>query len=192
MAGTKTDEAPSYEPVDLRAERLLLRAFTFADVDDVLTYERDPVMARYHVPSPPFSRATAEAMVRRRIAQRPSWAIVLPSAERPRGPVVGHIRCSVWANTGTAEFGYSIAPQLWGQGLATEAVSAVTDYAFETFDLQKLYGALVEPNTGSARVLEKIGMQLEGRTREQVPIRDGTRVDVLHYGILREEWERRR
>ena len=192
MAGTRTHEDPAYEAVDLRTERLLLRAFTFADVDEVLAYEREPVMTRYHVPGPPFSRANAETMVRRRIAQRPSWAIVRPSAERPRGPVVGHVRCSVWANTGTAEFGYSIAPDLWGQGLATEAVGAVTDYAFETFGLQKLFGELVEPNIGSARVLERIGMQLEGRTREQVPIRDGTRVDVLHYGILREEWEQRR
>lgn len=179
------------EPVELRTARLLLRPFEFADVDDVLKYECNPLMSRYQPPGPPFARADAEAMVRRRIAQRPSWAIVLPSAERPRGPVVGHVRCSVWAGSATAELAYAIAPSLWGRGLATEAASAVLDHAFVALDLHKVFAAVVEANAGSVRVLEKLGMLPEGRLREQVRIRDGTVADILNYGVLREEWERR-
>ena len=104
---------------------------------------------------------------------------------------MGHVRCSVWDATQTAELGYSLAPELWGQGLATEAVGSVVDYAFETLRLHKIYGYAAEPNIGSHRVMEKIGMTLEGRAREQGMIRDGTRVDTRNYGILRHEWERR-
>lgn len=179
------------EPVELRTGRLLLRPFEFADIDDVLAYESDPLMSRYQPPGPPFARPDAEAMVRRRIAQRPSWAIVVPSEGRPRGPVVGHVRCWVWADSATAELAYSIAPWLWGQGLATEAASAVLDHAFTQLELHKVFAAVVEANTGSVRVLEKLGMLPEGRLREHVRIRDGTVADVLNYGVLREEWERR-
>jgi ribosomal-protein-alanine N-acetyltransferase len=181
----------SLRPVELRTGRLLLRAFEFADVDDVLAYEQDPRMSQYQPPGPPFARADAEAMVRRRITQRPSWAIIVPSADRPRRPVVGHVRCSVWAGSSTAELAYAIAPSLWGQGLATEAASAVLDHAFATLGLHKIFAAVVEANVGSIRVLEKLGMLPEGRLREQVRIHDGTVADVLNYGVLREEWERR-
>jgi ribosomal-protein-alanine N-acetyltransferase len=189
VTGILTFGDPSHEPIELRTERLLLRPFDFADVDDVLGYEREPVMARYQPPGPPFSREDAVTMVRRRIRQRPSWAIVASTTEHARRPVVGHVRCSVWAGTQTAELGYAVAPQFWGQGLATEAVRRVVDHAFALLGLHKLVGSLVALNVGSARVLEKLGFQLEGRSREQVPIRDGTIVDTLHYGLLRAEWE---
>ena len=44
-------------------------------------------------------------------------------------------------------------------------------------------------NVGSIRVMEKVGMQYEGRLRQHWVVHGQTR-DSVHYGLLREEWER--
>ncbi len=41
----------------------------------------------------------------------------------------------------------------------------------------------------SRRVLEKLGMQREGLRRSHIVAADGARSDLVHYGLLREEWE---
>ncbi len=59
------------------------------------------------------------------------------------------------------EIGYRFMQKCWGKGYATEAATAVRDYAFITLNLPRLI-ALIEPaNTRSIRVAEKIGMQYE-------------------------------
>jgi RimJ/RimL family protein N-acetyltransferase len=60
------------------------------------------------------------------------------------------------------EIGYRLARRFWGQGYATEAVTAVRDYGFGTLCLPRLI-ALIDPqNVASIRVAEKAGMRCEG------------------------------
>ena len=93
-------------------------------------------------------------------------------------------KSQVW---GTAEIGYSIAPEHWGNGYATDAVSLVCEYAFEERRLSKLFAITLSTNPGSGRVLEKNGFEQEGRLREEAFV-DGERVDALRYGLLATEW----
>ena len=65
----------------------------------------------------------------------------------------------------SAEIGYWLGEPFWGRGIATEALRAVTDYAFETFDICRLEAGVFDWNPASARVLEKAGYTLEGRAR---------------------------
>jgi RimJ/RimL family protein N-acetyltransferase len=59
------------------------------------------------------------------------------------------------------EIGYRLARHAWGKGYATEAVCAVSDYAFDMLGLTRLI-ALIDPhNSASIRVAEKIGMHHE-------------------------------
>ena len=86
--------------------------------------------------------------------------------------------------TGTAEVGYWLGTRYWGRGLATAALRALSAYAFETFDLVRLEASVFGWNPASARVLEKVGFQLEGRLLQAV-VKDGDRTDLLQYGLLR-------
>ena len=64
----------------------------------------------------------------------------------------------------TAELGYWLGEPYWNRGLMTEAVKLMKDYAFDTFpQLQRLYSVLFSNNLSSARVLEKVRFQCEGR-----------------------------
>ncbi len=57
------------------------------------------------------------------------------------------------------DIGYAYLPRYWSKGYAIEAALAMKTYAKETVQLKRLV-AIVDPaNTGSIRVLEKLGMK---------------------------------
>ena len=58
------------------------------------------------------------------------------------------------------ELGYDFRSDYWNRGFATEAATAVRDYAFEALQLTRLISLIRVGNEASRRVSEKIGMQL--------------------------------
>ena len=84
----------------------------------------------------------------------------------------------------SAEVGYWLGEPHWGRGIATRALAGFTRFAFDTWDLERLYAVPLASNTASCRVLEKVGYQLEGRMRRSA-VKDGTVRDQLLYAILR-------
>ena len=85
----------------------------------------------------------------------------------------------------SAEIGYWLGERFWGRGIVTEAVRAVTDYAFATFDLCRVYAGVFEWNPASMRVLEKGGYEFECRMKKSVT-KDGQTIDELIYAMVRE------
>lgn len=85
----------------------------------------------------------------------------------------------------SAEIGYWLGEEFWGRGIVTEALIAVTDYAFANHDLCRLYAHVFEWNPASARVLEKAGYAFEGRMRKSVT-KEGQTIDQLMYAVIRE------
>jgi len=82
----------------------------------------------------------------------------------------------------SAEIGYWLAEPLWGRGIMTEVVVAMTRWAIDTFGLTRVFALPFDRNGASARVLEKAGYQLEGRLHHAA-IKDGVIVDVLVYAF---------
>lgn len=85
------------------------------------------------------------------------------------------------------EIGYWLGEPYWGRGIASEAVSAMTGYAFERFDVARVFAYVFEWNPASARVLEKAGYRLEGRLRKAVT-KEGTTMDMLVYGFTEDDY----
>lgn len=83
-----------------------------------------------------------------------------------------------------AEIGYWLGEAYWGRGIMSDAVRAVTAYAFARFDLRRVYAGVFESNAASARVLEKAGYVFEGRLRHAIT-KDGRTMDELMYAIVR-------
>lgn len=84
----------------------------------------------------------------------------------------------------SAEIGYWIAEPLWGRGIMTEVLDAVTQYAIEHFKLERVFALPYAWNSASFRVLEKCGYQLEGRMRKSA-IKDGKITDQLLYAYVK-------
>lgn len=86
----------------------------------------------------------------------------------------------------TMEVGYWLSEGHWGKGISTEAVTAFSKWAFDTFDrLVRLEAEVFEGNFGSCRVLEKAGFELEGRRKKAVE-KSGVILDSLIYCKLRQ------
>jgi len=85
----------------------------------------------------------------------------------------------------SAEIGYWLGEEFWGRGIATDALIAVTNYAFKNYDVCRLYAHVFDWNPASARVLEKAGYEFEGRLRKSVT-KAGQTIDQLMYGLVRE------
>jgi RimJ/RimL family protein N-acetyltransferase len=58
------------------------------------------------------------------------------------------------------ELGYDLRSDQWGRGLATEAATAVRDFAFDVLGLPRLVSLIRVSNDASRRVAEKVGMTL--------------------------------
>jgi RimJ/RimL family protein N-acetyltransferase len=102
------------------------------------------------------------------------------------GQLVGAIGLMMKGD-GIAEIGYWIGVPFWGRGYASEAAREVIRYGFEECGLHRIYAGIFRRNPASGRVLEKAGLTYEGTLRKHQKKWDEY-LDVLFYGILREEW----
>lgn len=84
----------------------------------------------------------------------------------------------------SAEIGYWLGEEHWGKGIATEAVKAITDYAFENTDLVRIYGIVFQNNRASATVLENVGFRFEGTQRKAI-YKNGAVLDALVYAMVK-------
>jgi ribosomal-protein-alanine N-acetyltransferase len=84
----------------------------------------------------------------------------------------------------SAEIGYWLGEAHWGRGIATEAVNTFSEYAFDAYDLVRLWASVFETNPASCRVLEKAGYVYEGRLRRSV-LKAGRTLDGLLYARVR-------
>lgn len=91
-------------------------------------------------------------------------------------------------NPAEMEIGYFIQRRHWGKGYTLEASRAALSFAFGQLGLHRVWGKCHVKNLGSARVMEKLGMTLEGTIREHVWMRDHWR-SSREYGILDREWK---
>ncbi|MPZ14970.1 MAG: GNAT family N-acetyltransferase [Chloroflexi bacterium] len=178
------------ERTELRTERLLLRPFAFADVDDVVRYASDEQWSRYWVAAPagPYTRRDGEEFIARAILDswetRPQFAIVLG------GTVIGGTGLNIDRESRIGELGYAVARSHWGEGIAPEAARAVIDWAFLAYGLEKVFARADARNVQSHRVMEKLGMRREALLRQH-RMHGGERTDEVWYGLLRREWKER-
>jgi RimJ/RimL family protein N-acetyltransferase len=87
----------------------------------------------------------------------------------------------------SAEVGYWLGQSHWGHGIATEALTLFTQYAFRQHGMLRLQALPFADNAASLRVLEKADYRLEGRLR-WAAVKEGTPRDQLLYATLNLRW----
>jgi [ribosomal protein S5]-alanine N-acetyltransferase len=83
--------------------------------------------------------------------------------------------------------GYLLARDAWGQGYASEALTAMLELAFGQPEVRRVYALCDAEHVASARVMEKCGMQREGLLRRHtvLPNLSPDPRDVLCYSKVR-------
>ena len=165
-----------------------IRSLTLADAPAIATYADNRKIwlnVRDQLPFP-YAEEDAKTWIRQVQDHESETTFAIASAEEAIGGIGFILQGDVYRKS--AEIGYWLGEPFWGQGIATRAVRTLTEYAFENFDLNRLYAGVFEWNPASVRVLEKAGYTLEGRRRQAV-IKDGRLLDELMYGIVRGDLE---
>jgi RimJ/RimL family protein N-acetyltransferase len=86
-----------------------------------------------------------------------------------------------------ADVGWFFSAHYWGKGYALEAGSAIIDYFFHAFDLNRVVTYCDERNTRSWQLMERLGMRREGRHLEVRYVKNEW-INEYTYAILRKEW----
>ena len=131
----------------------------------------------------PYTLADAQAWVAHASAATPETQFAIDAEGEAVGGVGVFLQQDV--ERYSAEIGYWIGEGFWGRGLATAVVRGFTDYAFDTFELCRIYANVFEWNPASCRVLEKAGYVLEGRLHSAA-VKDGFVLDGFLYATVRE------
>ena len=151
---------PASIPLDLRLEttRLTLRRFLVGDAERVSEITANWNVARM-LRLAPYPQAVDETGAW--LASHESeW--VAGEAYRfaivEDGVVIGCADIDGIAR-GLNVIGYWLDERCWGRGLATEAATAVRDFAFGVLGLDRLTSGHAFDNPGSGHVLEKLGFR---------------------------------
>jgi [ribosomal protein S5]-alanine N-acetyltransferase len=151
--------------VELAGRRCLVRPFIAADAASVAAAANDRriwLELRDLFPHP-YHLADAEAYISRVASIDPPRSLAIVVDGDPVGGVGLELMADV--NRRSAEIGYWLGTAYWGRGIATEAVTLVTDWAFNAHGLFRIFAQPFASNLGSRRVLEKAGYRLEGTMR---------------------------
>lgn len=174
----------------LETERLVLREITEADFREIHGYASDPEVVQYVPWGPNTEQDTHDFLARTMIAASadPRLEFVFGVELRDQPGLLGTVGLYIRPeDTDQAMLGYAYGRPAWGRGIATEAARGLVAMGFDLLGLRRIWASCDPDNKGSRRVLEKVGMTVEGRLRGDLVIRGDVR-DNLIWGILEGEW----
>jgi ribosomal-protein-alanine N-acetyltransferase len=130
----------------------------------------------------PYSLANAEWFIEHCRSEVPESSFAIVVDDEAIGAIGFEHRGDIWRRS--VELGYWLARPYWGRGITTEAVRVMTNWALETWSLNRIWAGVFAWNPASARVLEKAGYTFEARLRHSA-VKDGELVDELIYAVVR-------
>lgn len=167
----------------LTLETCEVRSWRATDVESLVRHANNRkiwVNLRDRFPHP-YTRSDGRAFIRTARKMRPETFFAIAVDDAAVGGIGFMLQGDV--ERVSAEVGFWLGEALWGRGIATEALGAVTRYALERHHLTRLFAVPFASNAASCRVLEKAGYILEARLHRSA-IKDGAIVDQLQYGFI--------
>lgn len=148
--------------------RLIARRFESGDLGPFVAMRDDPEVARYQS----WERYDEDegrgfiAELGGRQPGDPGW-FQIALEDKASGVFIGD--CGLFiepAEPRLARIGYTLSRARWGQGLASEAVASLADFAFTKLLVHRITASVDPRNVASCRVLEKTGFIKEAHFRK--------------------------
>ncbi|MDQ0096254.1 GNAT family N-acetyltransferase [Paeniglutamicibacter psychrophenolicus] len=175
--------------MEISTRRLLLREYGPGDLDAVHAFASDPVVCAFAEWGPNTPQDTAafleECAVEQVAVPRKTWTFAIVWG----GSVIGSValmtgKSDLVHEPGEAELGYVLHRNAWGNGYAAETAEALLAWAGGHLGITRVVATCRPENTGSVRVLEKIGMQQVDHLHEHKRIDGKTRDSLVFAGLL--------
>ncbi len=112
------------------------------------------------------------------------WGIALKGS----GELVGSAGLFNWnKKTFQVETGYDLDPRYSGQGIMTEAMTAIIQYAFRVMNVNRIEALVAPRNRSSERLVRRLGFHKEGTLREH-DFYMGKLSDDYLFSLLKSDW----
>jgi RimJ/RimL family protein N-acetyltransferase len=164
------DTVNDLSTVIIESERLILRTWTPEDRPILERISDESRITRWLAIGEPLATKKVDQFLANQTNGQEQrgwcrWAVELrkPGLGDPRG-VVGF--CGFGCKFAPeVELGWTLLPQVWNRGLATEASRAALDYGFGTIGFGRIISAVLPDNAASRRIADKLGMHVEGNIK---------------------------
>ena len=167
----------------------VFETFGSVDCERVYKWHNDPELyATLASPFHPVSMQTVEEWIRRKsqyTEKEINYAICLSQTSEHIGNL--YLRDIDFINR-TASVGAFLAnPENRGKGYVQEILFQISDYAFGTLGLNRLYMRTLADNQAAIKVLQKSGLMIEGKMRQHF-FKNGEFKDVLILGMCASDY----
>ncbi len=177
--------------MEIGGKNLVLKETDWDDLPVIHALHSEPLVEQFNTIGIPGDLEVTKAMIsgpiedrKNKIRTQYEWMV----KDANNGTSLGIVGLALDAQRfKSGEIHYSFFPEHWGNGYAFHAVSLVLRFAFDNLKLHRVHAGVAVHNLRSIKLLERIGMQREGRGREILPIR-GEWVDNYRYAILENEF----
>ena len=177
--------------MNLESERLSITEISSLDIPDIHEMNSYPEVAQFNtigIPSDLAQTASVLKSVMEDQSKTPRTNYGWTIRDKESGAFIGEIGMSVSRpKYAKGEIHYSLHPEKWGKGYATEAVKAILDFGFLHLKLHRIEAGVATANVKSIKLLEKVGMTREGHHRKILPLQTGWS-DNYSYAILDEDY----
>lgn len=168
----------------LNLNQVTLRPWSISDLEQLVEYANNPKISSNltNVFPYPYLEEHGRRFIEFATKDDPIHIFAIDLNGKAIGGIGVHPQSDIFCYN--AELGYWIAEPYWGQGIATFAIQQIVEFAFNTFDINRLFARPFGSNLASQKVLEKTGFILEGRF-EKTFFKNGQFEDELIYAIRR-------
>ncbi|PZM85617.1 MAG: hypothetical protein DLD55_06420 [candidate division SR1 bacterium] len=176
----------------IKTARLLLRRLEEKDIPQLMRIANDPLL-RKHIGDTfphPYDLAAAQFWVR----EGAKWEYGNQEFGIFLGETLiggGGIELGRGRELKTMHVGYRLGEEYRGQGYATEFLQAMVDFAFKTYNIERMRSGVYAYNPASAKVMEKCGFLREACLRNAI-FYNGELVDCRMYGLTRADYEKKK
>lgn len=169
----------------ITTDRLLMRLFKTSDAPEVTRLCNNYNIYKNTLYLPyPYTKEDALSWIENHLDNfnnHRSYEFAI--TDKMTGKLYGAIALTNNSTFNHGEIAYWIGEDYWGNGYATEAGKAIIDFAFIEKQFHKVFARHFNSNPASGKVLQKLGMTLEGVLKEHV-MKDNKYEDLVYYGIL--------
>lgn len=174
----------------IETDRLILRRYKIEDADAMYkNWASDSEVTKFLTWQPHSSVEVSRSIIEDWLKKYSDkkyyqWAIVLK--DNGNEPIGGISVVHMNEDISMVHIGYCLGRAWWRRGIMSEALKAVTDFMFDTVEVNRVEARHDPRNPNSGKVMQKCGMKYEGTLRSADRNNQGI-CDACYYALLRSE-----
>jgi RimJ/RimL family protein N-acetyltransferase len=179
----------------LKGKLVELRPVQRADISYFLQWFNDPDVTQYLLMYMPMTEMVEQKFIED-LGTQPAGTnafFVIEAIDGENRRPIGSLNLhNISPKDHVATFGIAVGDKkYWSKGYGTEAAGLIIRYGFEQLNLHRISSSAFSFNERSIKMHLKVGFKEEGRQREVV-FKNGAYHDEVMFGLLRDEWQKRK